>query len=277
MSSVRRTMGRPCVRPGRASRPVFMLVSVVLMMVTLPMGVAAGGPYTIHGQVVDLNGRPLPYFPMRLNPALPTTGVDNDNVFYRIPGYNDHLTYTDENGEFTMTNVQDYPQNTCHTYRLEPGRMYETVWAEKYPFIRPYLKVNLADYPNTDRIEVLVKPEPAAALKVYVRDKDGQPYNGTLSVSIDTGSHRMNHIARFRDGLYIFAGVPVLKNYPAKIALLAARTARETKEKRVREGKPIGMEEFITDDAFFIAPVQLMPFQWTTVECTVPVPFSSEP
>lgn len=136
--------------------------------------------------------------------------------------------------------------------------------------------MNLADY-SAEHFEVIVKPEPAAGLKIIAEDKDGQPYNGTLSLSIDTGSHRMNHIALFRDGVHISPGIPLpIQGYPAKIALLAARTAVETKEKRVKAGKPIGMEDFITEDAFFVANTRFLPFTWTEIECTVPVPFSSQ-
>lgn len=112
------------------------LLVVALIAVSVATAPAlAGGPFVIHGKVLDMSGRPLVNFPMRLNPALPGSGVDNDNVYYRIPGYNDHLTYTNENGEFTMSGVIDYPQNTTHTYRLEPGRMYYTVWMTTYPSI----------------------------------------------------------------------------------------------------------------------------------------------
>lgn len=208
----------------------------------------AKGPFTIKGRVLDLNGRPVTGFPIFLIPMNPTSGMDVENVFWKIPNREIHPTTTDKNGYFTLTNVVDYPENYTHTYRIWAGDDDWGPWAEKWAMVKACTRVDLSKQLSNE-IEVELRGEPAAALKIIATTPDGKPFNGTRSVAVHSGRHRFVYTAHFHDGVAIKAGIPLTDfDYPeTRIVVLNEINSKYTKERRLGDGKPIDMSAMFLD------------------------------
>lgn len=251
--------------PGRhtraATRPATLaaaltaaLLAAALSLLTLPASAALGlpsfakGPFTIKGKVLDLYGKPVVGFPVYLIPMNSTSGMDVENVFWRIPNRQIHPTVTDKNGEFTMTGVIDYPENYTHTYRIWVGDDDWGPFAEKYFALKACTRVDLSKQLSNE-IGVVLKGEPAAGLKLLATTPDGKPFTGTRSVAVHSGRHRFCYTAHFYNGVSIKCGIPLPDfDYPeTRIIVFNEIDSKFTKERRLREGKPIDMSAMFLD------------------------------
>lgn len=230
---------------------------------------SASGPFTIRGLVLGVDGRPVAGYPVRLTPLLPEGGPDAYNLFYQIPQYEDRVTRTDETGRFVLSGVTDYPEVTHHLYRLwggyapDPGR-------ERYPYLRAEARVDLAAARSAD-LFVALRAQPAAALRVIARSPDGQPFTGTLSLSLASGDSALSYTAPFQAGVHFSPGLPTgSPREPGRVILLPEPTAEATQAKALALGQGIGSNRLLTAGAFFDRRVQFLPFQTVTLEVTVP-------
>lgn len=208
----------------------------------------AKGPFTIKGRVLDLYGKPVAGFPLYLIPMNPTSGMDVENVYWRIPNRDIHPTHTGKNGEFVMTDVVDYPENYSHTYRIWAGDDDWGPWTEKYPVLKACTRVDLSKQLSNE-IEVVLKGEPAAALKIVATTPDGKPFTGTRSVAVHSGRHRFCYTAHFYNGVSMKAGIPLTDfDYPeTRIVVFNEVDSKFTKERRLANGKPIDMSAMFLD------------------------------
>lgn len=235
----------------------------------------AAGPYTIRGVVLGVDGKPVAGYPLIITPHLPNlNGMDFQNVFYKIVNRDDHLTYTDSTGQFVMTNVVDYPQVEHHGYRIWGGG---DALAEKqavHPFIRPYLTIDLSTG-QSNELYVVIKSEPASALRIVAKDPSGRPYTGSVSVSVVSGKNAFNRTAFFKNGVHVSPGIPAGNPQEwGKVIILPEKTAKESQAKAVALGQQLGQGNIIRNDALLEKRVQFLPFQMVEVE--VSVPFVSE-
>ncbi|MGE5508327.1 MAG: hypothetical protein ACM3RP_07610, partial [Chitinophagales bacterium] len=208
----------------------------------------AKGPFTIRGKVLDLYGKPVVGFPLFLIPMNPTSGMDVENVYWKIPNRNIHPTHTDKNGEFVMTGVVDYPENYTHTYRIWAGDDDWGEWTERYPALKACTRVDLSKQLSNE-IEVVLKGEPAAGLKLLATTPSGKPFTGTRSVAVHSGRHRYVYTAHFYNGVSMKAGIPLTDfDYPeTRILVFNEIDSTFTKERRLQSGKPIDMSAMFLD------------------------------
>lgn len=245
-------------RPVPAVRRLFVAVLLLSALVPVAPVRAAGfpglpsfakGPFTIRGRVLDLYGKPVgPGFPLYLIPMNPTSGMDVENVFWRIPNREIHPTVTDKNGEFVMTGVVDYPENYTHTYRVWAGDDDWGPWTEKWPTLKACTRIDLSKQLSNE-IVVELRGEPAAGLKILATTPDGKPFSGTRSVAVHSGRHRFCYTAHFYNGVSYKAGIPLPDfDYPeTRIVVFNELNSTITKERRLSEGKPIDMSAMFLD------------------------------
>lgn len=258
---------------GKSVTIVFLaVVALLVCSVSVALG---GGPYTIHGVVRGVDGQPVAGYPLIITPHLPNgNGMDFQNVFYKIANREDHLTRTDQEGRFEMTNVIDYPEVTHHLYRIWGGG--DALAAEQavHPFIRPYSTIDFSEAKSND-VYVLIRSEPASALKITAKDPEGRPYTGSVSISVVSGKNAFNRTAFFKNGVHISPGIPPGNPQEwGRVIILPEKTAKESQAKAVTLGQQLGQGNVIRNDALFEKSVQFLPFQW--VQCEVTVPFPSE-
>lgn len=195
------------------------------------------GPFTFEGIAYDPSGRPAVGCLVRLLPVRPGKGVDTDNTFYKIEGYNDHRTVTDSQGRFIMTGIQDYPEVKHHTYRIVVNADY------RLPFNQPFGAgvVSLAAL-TSERLFFEFRTEPAVTVKLVVKDKAGRPFTGTRAVSVTTG-HNVNFVAtvRFTNGTGHFYTTPGDVKSPGRVALLRWETARDARQEDLAQGHEPGL------------------------------------
>lgn len=236
---------------------------------------AAGGPYTIRGVVLGVDGKPVANWPMRISPIMPNANVtDWTNRFYKIPNYDDHLTTTDANGQFEMTNVVDYPEVKHHKYRVWSGGADTEA---KRLAVNPYLQVDyLIDLSQLESPEVylVIKSAPCAALKLVVKDAQGRPYNGSLSVAVLGGAHLQPRTAIVKDGVWIAPSIPAgTSREMGRLIVLHEKTNDETKQRIFAAGKDFSLDILKEEGVILDKRVQLLPFQTTVAEVVVPEGF----
>lgn len=153
-------------------------MTLVAMAVLLAAATAlAYGPYTIRGQVTMPDGSPAANAIVQLVPHS-GLGLDQNNDYWKIPGYQFHRVETDAAGNYLMTGVIDYPENTGHRYALQfdgPSKFYHGTTHVLLKGIDTNLTVNL-------------KLTVASSLRINLTDAVGQPYNGTRAVYVETGT-----------------------------------------------------------------------------------------
>jgi hypothetical protein len=209
----------------------------------------AKGPFTIRGKVLDLYGKAVgPGFPLSLIPMNATSGMDVENLIWRIPRRDVHATVTDKNGEFVMKNIVDYPEVYTHTYRVWAGDDDWGPWSEKWPTLKACTRIDLSKQ-LANEIEVELRGEPAAALKLVATTPDGKPFTGTRSVAVHSGRHRFDYTAHFYRGISYKVGIPLPDfDYPeTRIVVFNELDSTVTKERRLAEGKPIDMSAMFLD------------------------------
>lgn len=255
------------------------MLALALAMLLLPGGAALAhdpnapmpgenikGPFTIKGQVLDPNGKPVEGYPVALYPVLPGKGMDRDNSYYKIPDRDDHSTRTDADGRFLMTNVVDYPQVKNRLYKLFRGD-FETRW----PFVPAWQSdiVSLNKATSTT-IEVTVHMEPAAMVKLILKDRNGRRFTGTKAVSIATGKgRRYTSLARFEDGVAVVTCSPGDPKMPGRLILLRWENQAEAKQQAREHGQLIDGMALVTYGIIAQRNIALLPGQMITVEFTV--------
>lgn len=156
----------------------FLSVLVVFMTVAALTGLASGaGPVraTIRGRVLDPDGRPAVGINLLLYPHTGET-LDRLNLHFKIPNYDFHRVTTDHNGEFVMADVIDYPENTAHRYALfvdGPTKFYHGI-----------TQVVLG---QATQFDVTIRLQRATVIRIKLKDKNGQPFNGTRAVYVQSG------------------------------------------------------------------------------------------
>lgn len=252
---------------------VIGLLSVAGPVDAAPALQFAKGPFTIRGQIRGLDGRPVGAgVPVTLYPMLPQPGMDLYNLHYRIPGYDNHLTYTDAEGKFEMRGVVRHPQVEHGTYRLWAALDGYEEYADRYPFLAACTKLDLANQ-LTNELWVDLPAEPAGALKIIATRRDGSPFTGTKAISIASGWFQETFTAVFKNGVYVRPGVLVsTKDYPWSRVLLMDDPDGSVPTRRALEaGKAIDMTRLI-DDGPVLVDVQtvIRPDEFTTIRLTLP-------
>lgn len=248
----------------KPARLVFVLLLVSLLWSMTALG---GGPYTIYGVLLGFDGQPIAGYPMLITAIKPETGIDPDNLFYKIPDYNDHRTTTDAEGRFVMTGVIDYPQVVHHKYRIWGGNMSDAV-RDRYPYVRATYTLDLSKATSSE-IDVVIKSEPSTALRILAKDKDGRPYNGTISLGFAAGPHSYNRTVPVVDGVAFLPSLPVGNaQQMGRVLIMPEKTVDET---RSRLGLTVTTAKgLLTEGAILDKAVQFLPFKTVTVEVTLP-------
>lgn len=228
------------------------------------------GPFTVKGVVLDPDGRPIPNYPLRLYPVLPAKGIDRDNSYYQIPDRDEHYTKTDAAGRFVMTNVIDYPQVKHRLYKLFRGD-----FDVDLPLVPGYQTdiVNLNKATSTT-IELTVRMEPAATLRIILKDRNGRRFTGTKAVSIATGKgRRYVSLAEFKNGvatMYVHPGDP---QTPGRVILLRWEDPTEAKRQAREHGQLVEGQgqgrTLVTYGVIAQRNVALLPGQTITLEFVV--------
>ncbi|MGE5508257.1 MAG: hypothetical protein ACM3RP_07250 [Chitinophagales bacterium] len=258
-------------RAAHRCLPVFVgwLVLSALAGTLAGAAASAGGPYTIRGLVLGVDGRPVSGYPVRLTPLLPEGGPDAYNLFYHIAQHDDHLTHTDERGRFTLTGVTGAPEVAHHLYALWSGYAPDD-GRDAHPYLRVEGRLDLAALRGPE-VFVVLRAEPAAALKLIARDAKGRPFTGTVSLSLASGGRALNYTAHFQDGVHLSPGLPPGNpREPGRVLLLSEPAAEETQRKALALGQGIGSNRLLAAGAFVDRRVQFLPFQTVTLEVTVP-------
>lgn len=254
----------------------FMVLGLALLTVLYATAVTvAGGPYTIRGTVLGVDGKPLANWPMRISPVMPTASVaDWTNVFYKIPNYDDHLTTTNADGQFEMTNVVDYPEVKHHKYRVwSGGADTEAQRLAINPYLQVSYQINLAELDSNETF-LVIKAAPCAALKLMVKDSLGRPYNGSLAVAVLGGSHLQPRTAIVKDGVWMAPAIPAGANREmGRLIVLNDKTNDETKQRIFAAGKDFSIGILKEEGVLLDKRVQLLPFQTTVAEVVVPEGF----
>jgi hypothetical protein len=225
----------------------------------------ARGPYTIKGVVLDPHGRPLANYPLRILPVLPQKGVDRDNTYYEVPGRDEHRVVTDAEGRFVMTGVVDYPQVKHHTYRLQGN------WTHDFTLVDAYGS-DVLSFVNVPKntIELTIRTEPGATLRVVVKDRSGRPFTGTRAVSVATGhGRRLVITVDFENGVGRLLLPPGDVQTPGRVALLRWGDQREARRQAESHGHPTDFSAFVSYGMQGQRSVALLPGQTTTVEFTL--------
>jgi hypothetical protein len=194
-----------------------LVVFVLLVAVTGTM--AASRVFTIQGKILDPEGQPVAGAPLQISPLTPDQGWDTLNVFYKIPSYDFHRTTTNQNGDFVMAGIIDYPENYTKYYVVSAVDGFNGLHIRQI--------VNLRS--TTDVITLNAKAEYATLLSVSLRGSDGKPYNGRRGIYVQSG-RRLGDArfgasfirdAEFRDGVYQYWMVVKPDRY-ARVAVLNA-------------------------------------------------------
>lgn len=257
---------------SRFRRKVILLVLSLSVVLCAAAAASAGGPYTIRGVVLGVDGKPIAGWPMRVSPVMPTANVtDWTNKFYKIPNYNDHMTTTDANGQFEMTNVIDYPEVKHHQFRVWSGG---SDTEAKRLAISPYLQVEQTiDFSTLESSDVylVIKSVPCSALKLIVKDSQGRPYTGSLSVAVLGGTHLQPRTAMVKDGVWLAPGIPAgTTQEMGRLIVLAEKTNDETKRRIFASGKDFSVSILKEEGVLLDRRVQLIPFQTAVAEVVVP-------
>lgn len=221
----------------------------------------AKGPYTIRGIVLDPQGRPVAGYAVHLLPVLPQKGVDADNTFYRIPNRDDHRTVTDANGRFVMAGVVPDPQVEHHTYKIAPV-------THNHPFVHRMGGdvLSFTQLPS-NVVELTIKTEPAAHVRVTLKDQNGRPFTGSRAFSVVTGQNRnIATTVEFVNGvgdLYVHPGDA--KN-PGRLALLRWETAEQARVEEARQGRERSLGTMVVSGMLAQKRLVLLSSQTATVE-----------
>ncbi|MGE5508645.1 MAG: hypothetical protein ACM3RP_09230 [Chitinophagales bacterium] len=223
------------------------------------------GPFTIKGAVLDPQGKPVAGYPLKLLPVLPGKGVDTDNSYYKIPNRDEHDTVTDAAGRFTMTNVVDYEQVKTRAYKLQRGNH-----DRQYPFVHLYgTDIVALDRLTSNQVYVVIRTEPATTVKILLRDRQGRPYTGDLTISVATGhGRRVVRPISFERGVAVLSVAPGDVRTPGRLVLLPWKTSAEAREQSNKHGQVVEGQGrgLVTYGALAQASVTLLPGQSVTVE-----------
>jgi hypothetical protein len=209
----------------------------------------AKGPFTIRGQIHGVDGKPVGAgIPVAVFPMLPNPGMDLYNLVYKIPGYQDHLTYTDAEGKFEVKGVIRYPEVKHGIFRLWAAYDGYGEWADRAPFLKACTKIDLANQLQNE-LWVDLEAEPAGALRIIATNKDGTPFTGTKAISIGSGYFLETFTAEFKNGVYVRPGVALPNpDMPwSRIILFDDAHASITMKRALDAGKPIDMTRVIDD------------------------------
>lgn len=252
-------------------KPVQTVAALLLLSLLVPLTALAGGPYTIYGVLLGFDGKPIAGYPMLITAIKPEAGIDPDNTFYRIPNFDKHQTTTDAEGRFVMRGVEDYPQVANHKYRIWGGNMSDAV-RNQFPYVRATYTLDLS-LATAQEIDVVIKSEPSTALRILAKDKDGRPYNGTISLGFAAGPHSYNRTVPVVNGEAFLPSLPVGNaQQMGRVVIMPEPTSDET---LVRLGlTPQTKKGFLTEGAILDRAVQFLPFKTVTVE--VNLPFASK-
>ncbi|MGE5507030.1 MAG: hypothetical protein ACM3RP_00870 [Chitinophagales bacterium] len=269
------------VRRASVLAAVLGLLLFVLFPGALPAGAAAvtpvlqfaSGPFTIRGQIKGLDGRPVGAgIPVTIYPMLPQPGMDLYNLHYKIPAYDNRLTYTDAQGRFELTNVVLYPQVAHKMYRLWAATDGYEPYADQYPFVAACTKLDLGKQLQNE-LWIDLEAEPAGALRIIATRRDGTPFSGTKAISIASGFFQETFTAVFKDGVYVRPGVLASsKDVPWSRVILFDDPDGSVPTKRALDaGKAIDMSRLI-DDGPIILDVQtaFRANEFTTIRVTLP-------
>lgn len=249
------------------------LLTLVVFLLLGQAAVAAGGSYTIHGVLLGFDGQPIAGYPMCITPLKPKTGIDPENAFYRIPDYDNHLTVTDGQGRFVMTNVQDYPQVKHHKYRIWGGNLANDA-RRRHPYVRATYTVDLSTAAS-DELFIVIKSEPASALRVLARDVNGRPYTGTISLGLASGPHSYNRTVEVENGEAFLSALPVGNaQQMGRVVILPDKSSEATFLRLGVSAEKSESMGLLTEGAILDRSVQFLPFTTVTVEVTLP--FASE-
>lgn len=254
----------------------FALAAALLTLMLCGATVLAEGTVTITGVVLGLNDQPVAGWPLHIQPHLPNAGnADRSNSFYKIPNYDQHLVFTDDNGRFTMSGVIDYPQVTQRKYRLwSVTEETEAIRLKSNPFIRTTATVDLSKAVD-GKIYVVVRGEPGAALKVTAKCEDGRPFSGMLNIAIISGQHTYLKALNFRDGVGISPAVPAGNaQQPGRVIFLPPSATPASSSALIAQGKDLSVATIKGEGVIADRLVQFMPFQWANVEITIPNQYS---
>jgi hypothetical protein len=193
------------------------------------------------------------------------------NVFYRVPNYDDHLTYTDAEGKFTMTGVLDYPLVTTHQYRVWSGGPDLDVLKMK---LNPCIQVSYGiDFTTATSSELylVIRAEARSALKVTMRYDDGTPFNGTVSVAIKNGKSLQTRTAVFRDGFWGAPSIPLGNGQDnARILILKVKSVQEKTAELLKEGRELTADTVTELGVLLDKRLRFLPLQVSTVDLVLP-------
>lgn len=261
----------------------FIVVAALMMLATAVPVFAEGstpglpqfakGPFTIRGQIRGIDGKPVGAgIPVAVFPMLPNPGMDLYNLVYKIPGYQDHLTYTDAEGKFEVNGVIRYPEVKHGIFRLWAAYDGYGEWADRAPFLKACTKIDLANQLQNELWVDLVA-EPAGALRIIAARKDGTPFNGTKAISIGSGYFLETFTAEFRNGVYVRPGVALPNpDMPwSRVILFDDPHASITMQRALDAGKPIDMTRLIDDGpALLDVMTAFKQGEFTTMRVVIP-------
>lgn len=190
-------------------------------------GGARAATYTITGKAYFPDGSPAARVNLLLAPHT-GKGLDLLNAYWKIPGYDFHPVTTAADGSFTMSNVQDYPQNTTHRY---------IIWYDgPSPFYHATIHVLLGSE-TAKQVEVRLKA--ATALRLHLTNRDGSPYNGSRAIYLQSGALGQGptkgvsyvETVNFVDGVGILKNVVIKDStfFQGRVGILDFADAREAK------------------------------------------------
>lgn len=248
-----------------------LLVAVALFAAAASVLAAESGPFTIRGVVLGVDGKPIAGWPLRVSPKRPNGDDDVMNVFYRVPNYNDHLTYTNAEGQFVMTDVIDYPQVTTRQYRIwSGGSDLDVIRMQRNPCIQVSTGVDFATA-TSNEIYLVIKAEARSALRVTMSFDDGTPFNGTVSVAIRNGKLLQTRTAVFRDGYWGAPAIPLGTGVDnGRILILKVKSIQEATAKLLAEGKELTADSVTELGVLLDKRVQFLPLQVSSVELVLP-------
>jgi hypothetical protein len=158
----------------------YLKLALALTLVCLRLtgaAAAAEDTWTIQGTVTYPDGRPAAGIELMLIAWSPQGRLDMGNTYWKIPNYDRHYVTSDADGRYVMTGVVDYPQNTTHRYTVyvtEKTRQYHGTC--NFPLRREN---------RTKTVDIRL--EEATWVRISLRDRAGQPYEGTRAVYMQTG------------------------------------------------------------------------------------------
>lgn len=266
-------MGRTVVRWLAAGALSALLGFQVVASSQPPVPSFAQGPFTIKGQIRGLDGRPVgPGVPVSLFPMLPNPGMDLYNLYYQIPGYQDHLTFTDAEGKFEMRGVVLHPEVKHRIYVLWASQNRHGEWVERYPFLAACTRLDLGNQLSNE-VWVDLTAEPAGAVKIVAQRPDGSPFTGTRAVSIASGFFKATYTAEFRNGVYVRSGVLASdKDYPwTRVVIMNDPNGAIPTQRALDAGKPIDLSR-VVDDGPVVCDIMTVvkPEEFTVLRVTVP-------